>query len=237
MSASIPAVLLGLAVALALPAPPVVFARGPARSPDPDLGWLARHRLALCLLAGVGAGLFVGGDAGVVAAVLAAGGCWVVIARAEPAEERRRRAAAARDLPQLVRLLAIALEAGAAPVEALAIVVETVPDEIGARLDGVLARLRLGVDPSDAWALLAADPALAPLGRTLGRAHDTGASVAVVVRRLADELAAHQRASVEERARAVGVRAAVPLGLCLMPSFLLTGVVPLVGGLVSGLTW
>ena len=33
---------------------------------------------------------------------------------------------------------------------------------------------------------------------------------------------------VEERARAVGVKAAVPLGLCLLPAFVLIGVVPLV---------
>jgi hypothetical protein len=33
------------------------------------------------------------------------------------------------------------------------------------------------------------------------------------------------------------VRAAVPLGLCLLPAFLLLGIVPLVASLVSGLEW
>ena len=37
------------------------------------------------------------------------------------------------------------------------------------------------------------------------------------------------------RARAVGVRAALPLGLCLLPSFLLLGIVPLVVGMLSDL--
>jgi hypothetical protein len=41
---------------------------------------------------------------------------------------------------------------------------------------------------------------------------------------------------VEERARTVGVRAALPLGLCLLPSFLLLGIVPLVVGLLSELS-
>jgi hypothetical protein len=59
--------------------------------------------------------------------------------------------------------------------------------------------------------------------------------VARAVERLADDLAASARAEVEDRARAVGVRAAVPLGVCLLPSFLLLGIVPLVVGLVSGL--
>jgi hypothetical protein len=42
---------------------------------------------------------------------------------------------------------------------------------------------------------------------------------------------------VEDQARAVGVKAAVPLGLCLLPSFLLIGVVPVVIGLLRSLAW
>ena len=57
------------------------------------------------------------------------------------------------------------------------------------------------------------------------------------VERLADELARTARADVEDRARAVGVKAAVPLGLCLLPAFLLLGIVPLVAGLMSTLAW
>jgi hypothetical protein len=53
--------------------------------------------------------------------------------------------------------------------------------------------------------------------------------------RLADELACRSRAGVEERARGVGVKAAVPLGLCLLPSFVLIGVVPLVVSLLTSL--
>ena len=55
--------------------------------------------------------------------------------------------------------------------------------------------------------------------------------------RLADELDRRTRARVEERARAVGVNAAVPLGICLLPSFLLIGVLPLVAGLLRSLSW
>ena len=51
--------------------------------------------------------------------------------------------------------------------------------------------------------------------------------------RLAEELAQRGRAEVEDRARSVGVRAAVPLGLCLLPSFLLLGIVPLAVSLAS----
>ncbi|WP_278257626.1 hypothetical protein [Nocardioides convexus] len=49
-------------------------------------------------------------------------------------------------------------------------------------------------------------------------------------------LARHARAEVEDRARAVGVRAAVPLGLCLLPSFLVLGIVPLAVSLAATIT-
>ena len=53
------------------------------------------------------------------------------------------------------------------------------------------------------------------------------------VERLADDLGHQARADVEDRARAVGVKAAVPLGLCLLPAFVLIGIVPLVAGLAE----
>jgi hypothetical protein len=57
---------------------------------------------------------------------------------------------------------------------------------------------------------------------------------------VADAMAAHaadlragSRARVEARARAVGVRAALPLGVCLLPAFVLLGVVPLVAAALT----
>jgi hypothetical protein len=51
--------------------------------------------------------------------------------------------------------------------------------------------------------------------------------------RLADDQRRRSHAEVEARARAVGVKAALPLGVCLLPAFILVGVVPLVAGSVS----
>ena len=68
------------------------------------------------------------------------------------------------------------------------------------------------------------------------RAHRSGAPVTDEVARLAEELDGRARARVEDRARTVGVKAAVPLGVCLLPSFLLIGIVPLVAGLLRSLS-
>ena len=117
----------------------------------------------------------------------------------------------------------------------MAVVCAALPGPAADRLAGVAARLALGMDPAQVWASLDGDPALAPLGRTLARAQASGASVVPAVERLASDLARRGRADVEERARSVGVKAALPLGLCLLPAFLLVGIVPLVAGLLGGL--
>ncbi|KRA30083.1 type II secretion system protein [Nocardioides sp. Root614] len=196
-------------------------------------GLLRRGRWAWSSLAGVGAGLVLGGPLAVPAGVAAAAGVWVVAGRLEPAAVRRRREEVRRDLPHVVTLLAAALRSGLAPVDAIGLVSRALPGAAADRLAPVATRLRLGGDVVPIWAALAADPDLGSLGRTLARAHRTGAPVVAAVERLGVELARRGRAEVEDRARAVGVRAAVPLGLCLLPSFLLLGIVPLAVSLAA----
>lgn len=228
------AVLAGVGVLLAFPPRSPLRPVRPASSRSP--AGPARWRPVLCLLAGCGAGLFLGGPVGVVAAPLAAAAAWVALARTEPVAVRRERDVAARELPHVVDLLACALRAGASTQAALVAVVTACPGPTARRLDGALARLRMGVDPLLVWGGLAGDDVLAALGRTLARAETSGSSVADAVERLADELERASLAVVEDRARAVGVKAAVPLGLCLLPSFMLIGIVPTVAGLLTTLT-
>lgn len=211
--------------------------RAAAPSPGRDSGLLRRHRVLVSVLAGLGGATVVGGAAGPVVGLGAAAGAWVVVTRSEPPGVRRRAEQVRRDLPALVTLLAAALRSGAPPTDALAAVCGALPGPAADRLATVLARLDLGDDPVSAWGELARDPDLGSLGRALGRAHVSGAPVVGAVERLAADLAGAARASVEDRARAVGVKAAVPLGLCLLPSFVLIGIVPLVAGLAGSLGW
>ncbi len=198
----------------------------------------ARRRALLAGAAGVAPPVWLGERLGVlalVAGVLTATVVWELVGRSEAPGARRERQQVRRELPHLVALLAATLHAGASPTAGLGLVVEALPGPAANRLVGARARLGLGEDPVVVWRSLAADPLLAPLGRALARAHDSGASVAQTVQRLGEDLAREQRASAEDRARAVGVRAALPLGLCLLPAFILLGIVPIVGGLVTAL--
>lgn len=235
MSPLVPAACAALAVALLLPPRPTVPSVPVPHAPTPATGWLHRHRLLWSALAGVGAFLFLGGAAAPVAAIAAAVATWVAVGRAEPADVRRRRAELRRDLPHLVDLFAATLRGGAAPAEGAAVVAAALPGAAADRLAGVAARLGLGLDPAQVWSGLADDPELGRLGRALARAQTSGAPVVPAVQRLADDLARAARSEAEDRARAVGVQAALPLGLCLLPAFVLIGIVPLVVALLAAL--
>jgi Flp pilus assembly protein TadB len=226
-----------LAVVLALPGRPQLTVPPGRRSPSGrgDRDWLRRWRPLWMLLTGAAVALFVGGTPGLVAAPMAAVVTWWVIERSEPAALRHDRAVARRELPHVVGLLADALRSGQSPTDALAVVVTALPGPATARLAEVVPRLRLGLDPMSVWGEVAADPALGRLGSAMARAHRTGAPVVPAIERLADELARTAHAEVEDRARAVGVKAAVPLGLCLLPAFVLIGIVPVVAGLLTSL--
>lgn len=229
------ALLTGLAVLMLVPAGaplPGRPGRGPRSAPH------RQHRLPV--LAGVGSAtavaLFVGGPVG-----WALGGVTGVVAlaavrRLEPSAARRRREQLVAGLPHVVDLLAACLAAGQPPARAIDQVAGVVGDPLRHELEEVSARLRLGVDPVTVWRGLARHPELGVWGRCLLRATESGASVADAMARLADDLRASTRAGLEARARAVGVRAAVPLGACLLPAFVLLGVVPLVAGSLSVLS-
>lgn len=181
--------------------------------------------------AGVGAWLFVGGVAGVVAAVVAAVVAHRVLARAESPAARRDREEVARTLPHLVDLFASTLRSGAEPVAGLAHVCAALPGPAADRLAPVVERARWGASGIEAWSAIGSDDVLAPLARAMVRSQASGASVVQTVERLADELDREALARAEDAARRVGVSAAVPLGVCLLPAFLLLGVVPTVASL------
>jgi Flp pilus assembly protein TadB len=207
-----------------------VTSAGPARSTRGELPTL---RLVATSCVALGVLFFVGGPVGAVVATAAAGGCWWFTGRLEPPAVRRRREQLAAAVPHAVDLMAACLAVGLSPGAAVEQVTAAVDGPLAEELAAVSTRLRLGVDPATVWRDLASHRQLGGLGRTVARAVESGASVAEAMLRLADDLRRRTRAEVETRARAVGVKAALPLGVCLLPAFVLVGVVPLVAGSVT----
>jgi Flp pilus assembly protein TadB len=204
-------------------------------APPPERSLLRRLRPPLTLMGAAGGWSLVGGRPGLLAGALAAGAVWWVLGRAEDPAAVRRRAQLVDDLPTGVDLLGSCLEAGAAPEAALLVVSRAVGGPVGEELLAIYHRLQVGVDRRQVWRDVAAHPQLGPLGRAVGRAHETGAPIGVAVHRLSEELRARARAEVDERARSMEVRASAPLGLCLLPAFVLLGVVPMVVGVFASM--
>ncbi len=217
-------------VALLLAWPPSPTLAGvPGRSVPSRRRRASRPVLAAAISA-LATTLLIGGVAGAVIGVPVAVAVLVAVGRLEPAAARRRREAIEDELPLVVDLLASCLAAGQSPGVALGEVASVLGGPVHEEVAEIAARLRLGSDPVAVWSAVARHPQLGSWGRAMFRAVDSGASVAEAMAAHADDLRAQQRARVEARARAVGVRAALPLGLCLLPAFVLLGVVPLVIG-------
>jgi Flp pilus assembly protein TadB len=230
------AVLAALATTVAVPFPPRPAVRlHPAASARGDP--LVRHRLLWSTAAGVGGVTIVGGTVGWLLGAAGFGVVWTLVGRAEPRDVRRDRELARQQLPHVVLLLAAVLRGGGSVAQALGQISRALPGPATAALRLAEGRLRVGAPADEVWADLAGDPALGSLGRALARSEASGASVADTVARLSEDLGRHHRAEVEDLARSVGVKAAVPLGVCLLPAFLLVGIVPVVVASLAALDW
>jgi Flp pilus assembly protein TadB len=204
---------------------------------DPAHEGLARFRVVLSAVTGLGAVVVVGGWLGVGLGAAVAAVLWRVLSRLETPATRRRREELVAGLPHAVDLMAATLSVGASPSAALGLVAHAVDAPMSSELLLVAGRLELGMDPVHVWTDLGAHPQLGPLGRALARAVDSGAPVSEAMIRLSEDLRRSSRAAVESRARSVGVKAAAPLGLCLLPAFVLVGIVPLVVAAAQSVVW
>ena len=133
-----------------------------------------------------------------------------------------------------VALLAAAVSAGADVRSALAAVGRCVGGEAAA-LETVASALHVGVPWHETWARCPAP--YAAIGPVLHGAWTDGASPVEPLRAFANSCLETARMEAQKAAAELGVRLALPLTMCLLPAFVLAGVVPLllaVAGTVVG---
>lgn len=161
---------------------------------------------------------------------------YALLGRFEAGSVVRRREQLAAELPQACDLLAVCLQSGQ-PLRVAASEVARVLDQpLGPALADVSMRVALGADEAGAWTELAeAEPALATLGREVARSVGSGIALAAALRVLGADARRQAVALAQVRARRVGVRSVLPLMTCFLPSFLLLGVVPIIGGVLGRL--
>lgn len=185
---------------------------------------------ASAVLAALAVAVVVGGVPGIVVGALVGLGLPVVVAGLEPASARRRRLSLVRSGPLVADLLAAALSAGVPLERALPVVAHAVGGPAAELLREVDRRCQLGEPAAAAWGRLRGEPGLGGVARAVARSARTGAPVTTLLSDAAVELRGEAEAAALARVRATGVRAVLPLGLCLLPAFALLGIAPMVGG-------
>jgi tight adherence protein C len=152
-------------------------------------------------------------------------------------QRRRRLAAIARDLPDVVDLLVLAVGAGLTVRLAVAAVARRSPGPLGAELARAGHDADLGLRLADALDDIPerAGEATRPLVAALIASERYGAPLGAGLERLAHEVRADRRRRAEEAARKVPVKLLFPLVSCTLPAFGLLTVAPLIASAVRSL--
>lgn len=140
------------------------------------------------------------------------------------------------DVAVVLDLLEVACAAGASVPGALAAVGRATGGARGRLLERAGAALVLGATWEEAWSGADRGPeaALTPVAVALRPSWDDGASPAGALRAAAQVLRRERRGQALEAAGRLGVRLVLPLGLCHLPAFVLTGLVPVLISVGTG---
>jgi pilus assembly protein TadC len=192
-------------------------------------------RAFLVLVVGGVAGAVFGDWWGLVPGLLLGGGAgWWLAAQPSAAERAWRRQLEA-DLPFAIDLLVSALRAGATQDAAARQVAQAVHGPAGESLTKVERALLLGAPADDAWTHLGDGDTAMRVARAAQRSGESGAALAGALARVVDDLRADALQAVDARTRASAVLIVLPLGLCFLPAFVLTGLVPVIVAVVGDL--
>ena len=201
------------------------------------------------LMAAKAGSAILGTPAGALAAGIAPGRLWIPVVIAGPVAgflapdgwlARRtaaRVAACRRELPALLDLLRVTVEAGVAPAAALAAVGERAGGLLAAEWRAVGREAALGVPLHDALAGMAdrlPAPELRALVAALDRALRHGAPLADTLAAQARDARLAQRRQIEEQAAKAGPKIQLVVALLLVPSVLLLVAAALAAALLDG---
>lgn len=150
---------------------------------------------------------------------------------------RARRDAIERDLPTAIDLVVLAVCAGHLPLAAIHSTLAHLPPSVQPAFAEVGRRCAAGERFADALAALpgALGPSAAQLADSLAAADRYGLPLAPVLDRLATEAHHRRRRRADALARQLPVRLATPLVVCILPSFVLLAVAPLLLAALSSL--
>jgi len=150
-------------------------------------------------------------------------------------KESKRLLAMAREIPEMVDLLAVLCLSGMSVQSAFRCLPECIQDPyLKEAVTGAVERLKLGESFSGSLEELKRHqlPDLRRVARVLDRAEEQGASVSELLDSLASEMKSRRRTRLRERAARASLAILFPLVFLILPSFLIFTL----GGIILGFT-
>ena len=135
-----------------------------------------------------------------------------------------------RQLPEFIDAIVLLLHSGASPAQALIAAPSWLEPPLHHIVNGVAQQISHGNRFSESVTALRGSigPPVFPLVEALLSVDRDGQSIANVLDRLSSESRAQRRRQLDADIRRLPVRLTIPLACCILPSFVLLGVVPMI---------
>ena len=184
--------------------------------------------LALVALWGIPA---LGGSAllAVIGAVAGAALGWFIPNVYVDRRRRLRLETVDRQLPDMIDLLVVTVEAGLGILASMRVASETLRDPLGQELRLTLQEQRMGLSVGEAIESLgrrANAPNMRIFVRSLTQGEKLGVSIGTTMRNLASEMRKRRKAMVEEAAQKIPIKMLFPLGFLIFPAIFIVLLVP-----------
>jgi tight adherence protein C len=199
-------------------------------TPSRLLGYQGILALVLLLL-----WIWIGGVQNYSPLTIAVGGAvalalgWLLPAFYVTMQIRKRREAIDYELPEMIDLFVVAIEAGVSLAAAIRIAAREIPGPLGQELRLTLQEQNLGLSTEEALENLgvrADSPNMRMFVRSIVQGETLGISIGQIMRNLSDEMRKRRKAKAEERARKAPVKMVFPLVLLIFPAMFVVLVLP-----------
>jgi tight adherence protein C len=134
-----------------------------------------------------------------------------------------------RQMPDMIDLLVVTIEAGLGILASMRVASETLRDPLGQELRLTLQEQRMGLSVGEAIESLgrrADSPNMRIFVRSLTQGEKLGVSMGTTMRNLASEMRKRRKAMVEEQAQKVPIKMLFPLAFLIMPAIFIVLLVP-----------
>ena len=171
------------------------------------------------------------------AAAVAAGGWYAPVYYIE-LKRRSRMEKIDKQLPDMIDLLVVTIEAGLGILASMRVASETMSDPLGQELRLTLQEQRMGLSVNQAIESLgkrADAPNMRIFVRALTQGERLGVSIGTTMRNLSVEMRKKRRAMAEERAQKMPIKMLFPLIFCIFPALFVVILTPMIINIVEAL--